>query len=183
VTDVALLAELGEEDVLDTDAAIAKADELIKRLGVTTAPVPVERIARRLSVQVRYAPFDGDISGMSYVKDGVSIIGVNNLHHPNRQRFTLAHEIGHVLLHARELRRQVHLDRVPLYRDAVSTSGKDARERTANAFASELLMPRVLLDMVADASLDLEDEEAVARLARKFRVSVAAMHFRLHRVG
>lgn len=181
--DDALLAEFGQEDVLDPDVAVAKANELIDRLGVTTAPVPVERVARRLGIQVRYAPFDGDISGMSYVKEGVSIIGVNNLHHPNRQRFTLAHEIGHVLLHAAELRRQVHLDRVPLYRDAVSASGKDARERTANAFASELLIPRSLLDKVVDASLDLEDEDAVARLARKFRVSVAAMHFRLHRVG
>lgn len=183
MSDAALLSEFSQEDVLDVNAAIAKADELIDRLGVTTAPVPVERIARRLGIQARYAPFDGDISGMSYVKDGVSIIGVNNLHHPHRQRFTLAHEIGHVLLHAAELRRQVHLDRVPLYRDGVSATGKDARERAANAFASELLMPRALLDKVTDASLDLEDEEAVAKLARRFRVSVAAMHFRLHRVG
>ena len=177
------LEALREADVQDVEVAVRKADELITAMAVTTAPVPVERIARRLDVQVRYAPLDGEISGMSFIKDGVSIIGVNNLHHPNRQRFTLAHELGHVILHAAELERQVHLDRGSLYRDAVSSTGRDARERVSNAFASELLIPAALLEKVAGARFDLEDEELVGRLARKFRVSVAAMHFRLHRLG
>lgn len=182
MTDTPLLDRLREADVSDAAAAISKADDVIAASSVTATPVPVERVARRLGVQVRYAPFDGEISGMSYIKDGVSIIGVNNLHHPHRQRFTLAHELGHVLLHTDELERQVHLDRGSLYRDSLSSTGTNARERAANAFASELLMPSVLLEQAIDPRMDLEDDDAVGRLARKFRVSVAAMHFRLNRL-
>lgn len=176
-----LLERLRDEWPSDPDGAVRKADEVIAVSCVTGAPVPVERIARRFEVQVRYAPFDGEISGMSCIKDGISIIGVNNLHHPNRQRFTLAHELGHLLLHATELEAQVHLDRGILFRDSNSAAGVDMRERSANAFAAELLMPAAFLDSAVEPRMDLDDEEAVARLARKFRVSVAAMHFRLHR--
>jgi Zn-dependent peptidase ImmA (M78 family) len=176
-----LLNRLQERDVQTAAAAIAKADEVIAELAVTSAPVPVEKIARKLGVQVRYAPFDGEISGMSNVRDGVSIIGVNNLHHPHRQRFTLAHELGHVLLHADVLERHVHLDRGSLYRNSLSSAGTDAREKVANAFASELLIPAPLLEHAIDDRLDLEDDEAVGRLAKRFKVSLAAMHYRLSR--
>ena len=171
------LHHAAEGDIFAIPAAVAVARDVLDSAGVTAAPVPVEKIARKLGIQVRYAPFDGDISGMAYIKDGVSLIGVNNLHNPNRQRFTLAHELGHLLLHPRELQRQVHLDKGSLNRDTLSSQGTDRYERAANAFASELLMPARFLANV----LDLEDEEAVGRLARKFRVSLAAMYYRLNR--
>lgn len=168
-------------DIKDSGRAIAMAGKVLDLAGDIGAPVPVEKLARRLGVQVRYAPFDGDISGMAHIREGVRILGVNNLHHPHRQRFTLAHELGHLVLHPAELHRQVHLDKGSLHRDSLSAQGTDAFERSANAFASELLIPRRLLDQFVDPRMDLEDDEAVAKLARKFRVSVAAMHFRLNR--
>lgn len=177
----ALLESLRRGDVIDVTGAIAKANEVLDAVGILGAPVPVEKIARRLGVQIKYAPLDGDISGMAHIRDGVSVIGVNNLHHPNRQRFTLSHELGHLVLHASELERQVHLDRGSLYRDSVSSEGTNIHEVTANAFASELLMPRRLIDIAVDAGVDMEDEEQVGRLARRFRVSMAAMYFRLSR--
>lgn len=181
MTAAPLINALQGEDILTVPAAIAKANEVLDAVGLLNTPVPVERVARKLGVQIRYAPFDGEISGMAHIKDGVSVIGVNNLHHPNRQRFTLSHELGHLLLHPQELERQVHLDKGSLYRDAISSEGTSVHERTANAFASELLMPARLIATVVDAGLDLEDEEHVGRLARKFRVSMAAMYFRLNR--
>jgi Zn-dependent peptidase ImmA (M78 family) len=36
---------------------------------------------------------------MIYISDGMPIIGINSLHHPNRQRFSIGHEIGHLVLH------------------------------------------------------------------------------------
>lgn len=167
-------------DITDRTSALSKANEVLAlfRLG---ASVPADKIARRLGVQVRYAPFDGDISGMAHIKDGVNVIGINSLHHPNRQRFTLAHELGHIVLHPAELARQVHLDRGSLYRDGSSSSGLDPFEVSANAFASELLMPECLLSPLTGPDFDLEDEDAVAKLAKRFRVSIAAMYFRLHR--
>lgn len=173
--------EAGPTDVVDASQAVATATELLDEIGNPGIPVPVERIARNLGVQVRYAPLDGDISGMAYIKDGVRIIGVNNLHHANRQRFTLAHELGHLVLHPNELAQRLHLDRGSLHRDGRSSRGEDPLEISANAFASELLMPRRLMSAAMGAGVDLEDDEAVAKLARRFRVSVAAMYYRLHR--
>jgi Zn-dependent peptidase ImmA (M78 family) len=164
------------------DRAIQAATDLIDSSGIDTAPVPVERLARRQRVQVRYAPLDGELSGMAHIKDGVAVIGVNSLHHRNRQRFTLAHELGHIQLHRQRLEAEVHLDRGSLRRDSLATQGTDPDEIEANVFASELLMPKRILDAVLGGKLiDLEDDDAIDLLARRFRVSSAAMRYRLQR--
>ena len=166
----------------DIDRALQAATELIVRGGIITTPVPVERLARNQGVQVRYAPLDGELSGMAHIKDGVAIIGVNSLHHRNRQRFTLSHELGHIQLHRPRLEAEVHLDRGSLRRDWLATQGIDDHEIEANVFASELLMPkRILDDVIGNRFIDLEDDDAIDVLARRFRVSSAAMRYRLQR--
>ena len=72
---------------------------MLARMGIAEAPVPVEQIARRLGAQVTYEGFDGDISGMLFRDEGRAVIGVNSRHAPTRQRFTVAHEIGHLEMH------------------------------------------------------------------------------------
>ena len=67
-----------------------RAKELLEKCGFHKIPIPVERIAKSLGAQVRYSPLDEELSGMVFIKDGIPIIGVNSLHHPNRQRFTIA---------------------------------------------------------------------------------------------
>jgi len=62
----------------------------------------VGRIARRLGVEVRYEPLDGDLSGMLLSEEDRAIIGVNALHLKSRQRLTIAHELGRLALHERE---------------------------------------------------------------------------------
>lgn len=164
----------------DLTGARADAEALIRRFEITAAPVPVERIAKRLDIQVRYAPLDGDLSGMAHIAQGVRIIGVNSLHHSTRQRFTLAHELGHICRHSEILEDAVHLDHGSLRRDWLSTQGTDPYELEANAFAATLLMPETLLEASVDGRrIDLEDDEAIAVLARRFRVSQAAMRYRL----
>ena len=161
-------------------SARQRAASLINDAGVTKAPVPVDKLARSLNVRIKYAPLDGDISGMAYIAEGISVIGVNALHPPTRQRFTLAHELGHVVLHEDFLRRGVHLDHGVLKRDALASQGTDRREMEANAFASELLMPETFLNTaLGGRSVDIEDDDAIDALARRFRVSSAAMRFRL----
>ena len=163
-----------------TKTARENARQLFKEHNIKTAPVPVERIAKALGVRVQYAPLDGDLSGMAYIKDGVPIVGINSLHHPNRQRFTLAHELAHVCLHRAQLESAVHVDRGSLRRDAVSATGEDPLEVEANAFASELLMPGELLEAALDGHIvDLEDDAMISALAKRFRVSEAAMRYRL----
>lgn len=62
-----------------------QAQKLLERFGLKSLPAPVEKIAKFLGAEVRFAPFDNELSGMVYIKDGLPIIGVNALHHPNRQ--------------------------------------------------------------------------------------------------
>ena len=155
---------------------------LLQENQVTAPPVPVERIARGLSVQLRFSPLDRELSGMVYVKEGTPIIGVNAIHHPNRQRFTIAHECGHLILHRDQVTREVHVDKAfpMLMRDAVSAASVNEMEIEANLFAAELLMPEFLLtEALGNAPFDIDDDATVSALARRFRVSLSAMQFRL----
>jgi Zn-dependent peptidase ImmA (M78 family) len=164
----------------DKQRAWRTAREVIQKFAVKFAPVQVERIARVMKIRVQYAPLDGDLSGMASIRDGVSIIGVNALHHPNRQRFTLSHEIGHFCLHRDVLEGAIHVDKHILNRDALTEAGTDDREIEANAFASELLMPEPLLKAaLGSRTVAFEDDDFIASLGKRFRVSDAAMRFRL----
>ena len=122
-----------------------KVKSLLDDQGVTSAPVPVEKIARSLGAHVRHSPLDEELSGMIYINGNTPIIGVNSSHHRNRQRFTIAHEIAHLVLHRDMISNQVHVDRrfPVLMRDAESAAGTERMEIDANRFAAELLMPSV----------------------------------------
>jgi Zn-dependent peptidase ImmA (M78 family) len=161
---------------IDIDKA---ANELVRQCKIAAPPVPVERIARSLGAELRYLPYDGDLSGMIFRDGNRTVIGVNSLHHPNRQRFTIAHELGHMLLHGNS---KIFIDRGSLVyrRDATSSQGTEVSEIEANRFAAELLMPRRFLERdLASAGIDLEDEETLSKLAKKYGVSVQALMWRI----
>lgn len=162
--------------------SIKAARELLKSYGSHRPPVPVERIAKQLGAQVRYSPLDNELSGMIYIKDGVPIIGVNAVHPPTRQRFSLAHEIAHLQLHKAIIAREVHVDKgAPfLLRSALSAAGIDPMEIEANTFAAELLMPTAWLqEALSTKYFDINEDEAISALAHVFRVSTQAMGLRL----
>ena len=163
--------------------AIAKrAQSLLADNEVTAPPVPIERIAKKLGARLRYSPLDAELSGMIYVKEGTPIIGVNALHHPNRRRFTVAHECAHFILHTAQITKEVHIDKdfPMLMRDSVSSAGVNEMEIEANIFAAELLMPEdFLTKALGNDPFDIDDEGTVSALARTFKVSRAAMRFRL----
>ena len=166
------------------DNPSARAQQLLTRLDIKSAPTPVEKIARALGVQVRFSPFDDELSGMIYIKEGVPIIGVNSLHHPNRQRFTIAHELGHLELHRQMITTTVHVDKnfPALMRDPKSATGTEQIEIEANQFAAELLMPRELIEQaLAGEQFDIEDDGPIEEIAKKFRVSKQALQYRIGR--
>lgn len=155
---------------------------LLRKCDVTTAPVPVEKIAASLGAQVRYSELDESLSGMIFISGEVPVIGVNFRHHPNRRRFTIAHEIAHLELHRDMIANEIHVDKKfrVLMRDAQSASGTERMEIQANRFAAELLMPASLLNpMLKKQGFDIDDDEPLERLARKFRVSRQALEFRI----
>jgi Zn-dependent peptidase ImmA (M78 family) len=158
-----------------------RAHELLKKNAIRSFPVPVEKIAKSIGAQINYRPLDDELSGMIYVNKGVPIIGVNALHHPNRQRFTIAHEIGHFVLHHNLIVAQVHVDKQfpVLLRNGISSTGTNSEEIEANRFAAELLMPRFLLKAILKKPLDIDDEGPIAELAQKFKVSKQALEYRI----
>jgi Zn-dependent peptidase ImmA (M78 family) len=148
------------------------------------------RVAQSLGAQVRPEFADDQISGALYYEDDGPVIGVNASHHPNRQRFTIAHECAHLSLHDQA----VYVDRAypsgrppagsPAFlRNAVSSDAVDPIEIEANRFAACLLMPKpFLLDDLRLAALPLTSE-TVAGLARRYDVSGQAMTYRLTNLG
>ena len=108
-------------------APYQEATRILEKFSVTKPPVPVEKIARGLGAQIRFSPLDDEISGMIFIKDDTPIIGVNSLHRPNRQRFTIGHEIGHLVLHRERMTREVHIDKQfnVLRRDNMSATGME----------------------------------------------------------
>jgi Zn-dependent peptidase ImmA (M78 family) len=163
-------------------ARLSRIDEHVNNLlrsnRVTKPPVRVDAIARNLGALIKYEPFDDGISGVFYRDNRNVVIGVNSLHHPNRQRFTIAHEIGHLVLHGLD----VHVDKGyrMILRDSKSSQAVDPMEIDANRFAAALLMPADLVRHdVRKYIHDVEDDAELKQLAKRFQVSTQAMAFRL----
>lgn len=160
------------------------ADKLLQETGTTKPPVMPSRIARHLGLQVVLAPAQEGLSGFLLVdhSTGNRVIGVNAAHHVHRQRFTLAHEIGH---HVLEHEGRLHIDedrKISLNaRSPLSSTGENSDEVEANAFAAELLMPEQFLrnDLRVLRPYQGDDDKLIRELAKKYKVSVAAMTFRL----
>lgn len=160
------------------------ANELRKKANQTSMPVDVEACARQEGVQLTFEAFDDDLSGLLIKKGDRKIIGVNSNHGIPRQRFTIAHELGHLLL---QHHGEVFVDQTVIKRDPTSSLAIDTQEIEANRFAAELLMPE---ELVQRRARELQQEKGesglptlVQDLASEFRVSSQAMQFRLINLG
>jgi Zn-dependent peptidase ImmA (M78 family) len=138
----------------------------------TEAPVNLDGIAQDLGLKVYKELLGQDIAGMiarDLEKGGSSgfAIYLNSREHSNRQRFTLAHEIAHFVLHFDLIESGITDDR--MYRSQLTNS----YETQANRFAASMLMPRTLVKKFVDERLSEEE------MAKRFQVSNAAMKIRL----
>lgn len=154
-----------------------RAEELLKLCA--TPPVDLDAIAVSLGVEIRLFDLKADVSGILYRDGDRRIIVVNKEHSTERQRFTIAHELGHLMLHKGQ---PVHVDegfRINL-RDRRSATAEDVEEVEANAFAADLLMPAKWLRAdVEQQFIDLADDAAMSALAKRYGVSTQAMAYRL----
>jgi Zn-dependent peptidase ImmA (M78 family) len=144
--------------------------------AAATVPVPVERMVKDRGITLRKGDL-GDVSGLLLRDLGSATIGVNSTQSPVRQRFTIAHEFGHFLLHEGIVEHVDHGYRVN-YRSELSSQATEVEEIEANFFAASLLMPRSMLDE-REAVAALDDDRMVRALAREFEVSQHAMSLRL----
>src|SRR5262245_20755179 len=88
-----------------------RARTLLEQSGETKAPINPQKVAEWLGIEVKRLPFEDDLSGILIREEGHSVIGINKNHHLNRQRFTMAHEIGH---HALDHHGEVFVDQAIL---------------------------------------------------------------------
>lgn len=164
-------SRIEETNVSSVTEAIKKAREVLAEVGVTQPPVNPITIAKRLGYSVNAAIFEpSTTSGRAQKHNGSVRIDVNASDHPNRRRFTLAHEIGHVLLHLNGIEDAVISD--PEWRRATSEL-RPAKEVEADSFAAALLMPEewVIERYKADKNVDtLADYFGVSREAMKIQL-------------
>ncbi len=148
-----------------------QAEELLNKLEINDTPTPIEEVAEALNIRISKAP-SADFSGILIRKDGKALIGVNSSEATVRQRFTIAHELGHFILHPQK-------DAFVDYRKE-KTEIRTSKERHADMFAAALLMPRQrLLKDFKRLAKDGFSESMIGMLAKQYAVSDDAMRIRL----
>ena len=183
---------MGAPTLKPAKTARALLAEFEERYDAAAAPpIPVERVASALlglfideADDIRTlpgAPTDqGRLSGMLDAKEMIIWVDRNEARRsPGRRRFTIAHEIGHFLLHV-PVFHKVYYDQLADIQEieepkpASKLPAPRKRELEANAFARELLMPEALVNEQAHAT-----GFNLPGLAKRFEVSVPAMRLRL----
>lgn len=139
--------------------------------GIPTEPFDTEAMIAELGIELVFEPMDNHLSGCLINRESGWLIKINSLHHPRRQRFTMAHELAHYFLH-RDRRREF-VDQILFRSDET-----DPIEREANRFAGELLMPEASIRKRLQSG-----ENKVEDLARYFGVSSLAMRVRAKQIG
>ena len=137
-----------------------------------SAPVNVRLFARALGLEVIVDPqMDKAVSGKIERTPNGFKITVNGQHNRQRQRFTLAHEIGHYALHQEQIGTGITDD--AMYRSSLG----GALEEQANDFAANLLMPASLVKAAWR-----DDERSFVGMADRFDVSVEAATIRMRKL-
>lgn len=155
--------------------AEARAAQLLTGWWVTpdrNAPLPIDpfELARWQGILVRREHLPTNQSGkIEFYAGGEAAISINVLDHPNRQRFTCAHEIGHYLRRQDGVGNSSWVD----YRDTLAGLGSDPEEIFANQFGAALLMPPHLMTEFRQIGRTPE------HMAQKFGTSVQAVELRL----
>ena len=136
----------------------------------TAVPVPVAEIAEDLlGLRVREEPA---LAASGMLIPSARLIVVNGAESALRRRFTLAHEVAHWVVHC------TGGTPAPILCRAVGPrTSADVREREANVFAADLLMPE------AELPAAVTPGAALGPLAERFGVSDEAMAWRLFNLG
>ncbi|MGX7688065.1 ImmA/IrrE family metallo-endopeptidase [Flectobacillus roseus] len=173
--------------------------EILSNANVVEAPVDVIKLIEDFfPIKLEEVDLGVDISGV-YMTNGESHkIGYSIRNSRQRQRFTIAHELGHHVL--KHIRKGAFVDTqqkffTSLYRDSNSSTGEIQQEREANTFAATLLMPETLLKQEIESIMndsnffkltstthndeDLNENDLIKLLSKKFDVSTQAMGLRL----
>lgn len=161
----------GGAEVLVKEKAAKDAAEVLSAYWGSRVPVLPETLARDLGMSIAYVHLREGISGMLQVEPGIDpVIYIDQRESEQRQRFTIAHELGHFF----ERKNRGETD----YNFIDRRGGRyDAHELYADEFAANLLMPEAAIRQFRTQGL------GTLQMARKFGVSPMAMQIRLRRLG
>ncbi|MET8147025.1 XRE family transcriptional regulator [Actinoplanes sp. NPDC049668] len=183
-----LLADLGfgwSASLCDSSGldgqAYAQGAELSRRtrawMGIGDDDLPYELtelsdlLEQKLGIDIGFEPLPTGLDGLCATCGGFRLALVSSNIAATRQRFTLAHELGHL----------VAGDSQDLLVDEDVFGRRTPEETRANAFAAAFLMPEAAIR--AAVPHGGASEEIVAQLLGRFGVSLDALAFRLHNVG
>jgi len=151
----------------------------VSRYGIIDLFKECERLGYKL---LRYPLGETADLGFTLRKDNDTVIFTNTCSRLSREIFTLAHEIGHVILHMDE--------EIPFIDDNITISGRstDTKEQEANYFAACLLMPADDVERFLDLEVPNYDEDGlspmdIARIMSEFNVSFDMVLNRLESMG
>ncbi len=157
-----------------------------------TLPIDIKEIIKYLSINYSTKPNFKKIKldGMISIENNEPTIWSNPMKTSikERVRFTLAHELGHFMLHIAPTNdlstvRAIEDEEISYYRD----DNWDKTEMEANNFASQLLMPSTMITAKATKIVtenpNLSKAEIIEELSNIFAVSTTAMTYRLKSMG
>lgn len=174
-------------------------EDLLSKIGIEQPPVDVDAVASEMGLRVsgefnfEKLSHSGEINWSADRE--TAEIWINPTDSRLRQRFTLAHELGHFLCHMLPARQDPHESE--RFVDGGVQFRRGARncpvETEANAFAASLLMPESMVfravKTIVDANktddnrVSLSRERFIELLAEQFSVSSQAMKWRLVNLG
>jgi Zn-dependent peptidase ImmA (M78 family)/transcriptional regulator with XRE-family HTH domain len=144
-------------------------------LGDADLPTDLGQLAAdvedKFDVDVAIEPLERGLDGLAIWRRRYSLIMVSSSIAAHRQRYTIAHELGHLMAG----------DQGDIVDENINYSRTPAETR-ANAFAAAFLMPAGAL-RTATGEHTTPTEELIADLLARYRVSLDALAFRLHNLG
>lgn len=152
---------------MDEFQVILKARKFVRNTGITSIPVDLERFAAIANAKIKVAnDLADDESGQTTQFKGKNIIIVNGNHREERQRFTVLHEIAHIIL---ELPSEHHGTK--LTSNTLMRYGRRPQEEIfCDVFAAECLLPYdFFVKDVSDLDISMA---AVKELAEKYKASM-----------
>lgn len=161
------------------------ANDVLSESNNFSCPVNLDSIFEKFNIKANYTELNS-ISGFAAIKPNEQKqVFINSKESPVRQRFTAAHELGHLFLHDEEGVSVDTTETIYHFRSSNMPFGNQLKETEANYFAACLLMPASFIEKKFQElqSVRFDDEETLDLLAKGFNVSKIAFCTRLGSLG
>lgn len=159
-------------EIANFSKAIKEADQVLRDNFAIEPPIHIDEIAKNYGLKIVEADFgvySNSVAGLINPKDNT--IYVNKQDSSTRKAFTIAHELGHFLLHNTILNEEGKEKYKVLYRKPLGELNSDPVEQEANCFAANLLVPSSLLVKYKNSDINT--------IAKIFGVSPEVIGYRM----